>query len=182
MSDNDYWSLCELVAPGWSLREGYACGPSAEGPFWLTAPDYGSVVWRTWCYFFGCFELQDGETYVWPMKPSDWRDKIAEARGLWEKSRVASKELLFPGLRRSDRAMSTNETSEISDAQFVGMREETPVGTAEIIKEGTTYVVMFYPKDGGRPEDLHSGPRAWGAYLYLCGFSTGVHFRDKSND
>lgn len=89
--DPGYWNLCDLAAPGWSLREGYACGPAAEGPLWLKAPRYDVVVWRTWCHLFGHFRLQDDEVYVWPDMPEDWRGRISEARRIWDAANEAGR-------------------------------------------------------------------------------------------
>jgi len=96
MTNYDYWELVEedLVAPGWSLREGYACGPAAEGASpntslsWITAPDYEEVVWRTWCALFGDFHVQDGDVHVWPPKPDDWKLRIRRAQLVWRRSQV----------------------------------------------------------------------------------------------
>lgn len=66
---------------------------------------------------------------------------------------------------------------EHNDKIFVGMKEETSIGTLEICKEGRVVVLMFHPTTG-KPEELHSGSDSHGAYLYLCGFATGVHERE----
>ena len=86
-----YWGLEneDIVAPGWSLREGWACGPSAEGGSpgfegtWITAPTYEEVVWRTWCALAGNYHLQDGKDVVWPGMPDDWRRRVREAELKW---------------------------------------------------------------------------------------------------
>lgn len=89
-----YWELCELVAPGWSLREGYARGPAAEGPIWLWAPTFEDAVWRTWCYAFGHYRMQDDFDYIWPDRPNDWRDRIAQARRIWDQSHAEGRKIL----------------------------------------------------------------------------------------
>jgi hypothetical protein len=91
-----YWDLCRLVAPGWALREGYADGPAAEGPIWLWAPTYEDAVWRTWCHLFGYWVSHDDlyGQYVWPERPNDWRDRIAQARKIWDESQARGRKLL----------------------------------------------------------------------------------------
>lgn len=87
----DYQTLEALVAPGWALREGWSCGPAAEGTFWLTAPTYEEVVWRTWCHLFGHYTRQDDMVFVWPLRPSDWQERIAQARRVWEAAQFEGK-------------------------------------------------------------------------------------------
>lgn len=93
MPHQSYYELCNLVAPGWSVHEGDA-HPQADGPFSLTAPDYEDVIWRTWCHFFEYFSLQDGDVYVWPERPPDWRDRIARASTVWDESQASGKQVL----------------------------------------------------------------------------------------
>lgn len=88
-----YAELCDLVAPGWSLREGYAGGPAAEGPFWLWAPTYEDAVWRTWCQVFGYYTVEH-DNRVWPERPNDWRDRIAQARRVWDGAQAEGRQIL----------------------------------------------------------------------------------------
>lgn len=71
------------VAPGWSLREGYARGPAAEGRYWIWGPTYEEVVWWTWCNFFGLVTLNMKFDRVFPPMPPDWHEKISRARAVW---------------------------------------------------------------------------------------------------
>lgn len=93
---DEYWDLYPLVAPGWSLREGYAKGPCAEGPFWIWAPTFEEAVWRTWCAVFLVFEFAPGlyPNRIWPERPEDWRDRIAMARRVWDESQARGRALL----------------------------------------------------------------------------------------
>ncbi len=88
-----YLELYALTAAGFSLREGYARGPGAEGPIWIWASTYEDAVWHTWCYVFRHYHLQE-HTHVFPERPNDWRDRISVLNEIWEKAQTDGRKVL----------------------------------------------------------------------------------------